>query len=577
MSNHALNKADQPTALAGQPTALLGQPTALLSVFDKSGIVELARGLSELGWCLLSSGGTAQVLAAAGVPVTDVADYTGVPIILGHRVATLHPRIHGGILADRGDPEHRRDLENHDIECIDLVVCNLYPFASEPSIEMIDIGGPALLRAAAKNHAYVGVVTNPGDYTPILTELREASEDTDLCHEGSGRSGLSVATRHRLARAAFAHTAAYDAAIVGWFDSNDPTPTPLRPTLHLALERTEVLRYGENPHQSGARYRAMGRVSLWDRVEQLSGAALSYLNIVDADAAWRLVQDLGELGDLDGIGGGTGGGADGCVEGGASGVADSCAAVIVKHANPCGAAISTSLASAYARAVECDRRSAFGGIVALNQVVDDATVAAIEHAPQADVIVAPGYAPGVVDRLVAKRRATRVLRFVEPEPQDLRGQGVGSELSLRQISDGFLVQQSPRFDSVPSSWQSVSARQLTAAELADAVLAWRVCAHVKSNAVVLAQGGVAWGVGAGQQNRVEAAELAARKAAGRARGGACASDAFYPFADGIHIAADAGVGVVVQPGGSVNDAEIIATADARGLAMLFTNERQFFH
>ena len=582
MSNHALNKADQ-------PTALLGQPTALLSVFDKSGIVELARGLSELGWCLLSSGGTAQVLSAAGVPVTDVADYTGIPIILGHRVATLHPRIHGGILADRGDPEHRRDLETHNIECIDLVVCNLYPFASEPSVEMIDIGGPALLRAAAKNHAYVGVVTNPGDYTPILTELREASQDTDLSHVGSGRSGLSAATRQRLARAAFAHTAAYDAAIVGWFDSSDPAPTPLRPTLHLALERAEVLRYGENPHQSGARYRAMGRVSLWDRVEQLSGAALSYLNIVDADAAWRLVQELGDLDDIGGgasggadscasggAGGGVGG-ADSCVGGGAGGGADSCAAVIVKHANPCGAAISSSLASAYERAVECDRRSAFGGIVALNQVVDDATVAAIEHAPQADVIVAPGYAAGVVDRLVAKRRATRVLRFVEPEPQDRRGQGVGSELSLRQISDGFLVQQSPRFDSLPSSWQTVSARQLTASELTDAVLAWRVCAHVKSNAVVLAQGGVAWGVGAGQQNRVEAAELAARKAAGRARGGACASDAFYPFADGIHIAADAGVGVVVQPGGSVNDAEIIATADERGLAMLFTNERQFFH
>ena len=324
----------------------------MLSVFDKSGIVEFARGLVDLGWELISSGGTAEVISAAGIPVTDVADHTGSPIMLGHRVATLHPRIHGGILADREDPEHQIDLETHNIEVIDLVVGNLYPFRSEPGIEMIDIGGPTLLRSAAKNHAYVGVATNPADYEPILAELRNNHRDTpgdSVAHN----SGLSADTRRRLARAAFAHTAAYDAAIVDWFDSSDPEPTPLRATIHIALERAESLRYGENPHQSGARYRSMGETSMWDQIEQYSGVALSYLNIFDADAAWRLTHELGAF-------------------------ADSCAVAIIKHANPCGAAVAPDLASAYLRAFECDPRSAFGGIVAVNRIVDEPTVEAMQ-------------------------------------------------------------------------------------------------------------------------------------------------------------------------------------------------------
>ena len=517
-------------------TSVVDRRRALMSVYDKTGIVEFAQGLVDLGWELISSGGTAAVISAEGIPVTDVADYTGSPIMLGHRVATLHPRLHGGILADREDPEHQADLENHQIEPIDLVVGNLYPFRSEPGIEMIDIGGPTLLRSAAKNHAYVGVATNPADYDPILDELRA----------NDGETGLSDATRRRLARAAFAHTAAYDAAIVDWFDSSDPQQTPLPPTIHLALERADSLRYGENPHQSGARYRPVGENSIWDQIEQHSGLPLSYLNIFDADAAWRLAHELGDL-------------------------SNDCAVAIIKHANPCGAAVADSLADAYLRAFECDPRSAFGGIVALNRSIDESTVEALESAAQADVIIAPGYEDGAVDRLIAKRRNTRILRAGAPP------QSSATAVSLRQITGGFLVQQHQCFASSPPGWQVVTERRPTETELADAAIAWRVCGHVKSNAVVLVNQGVAWGIGAGQQNRVEAAEIAAKKADGRTRGGACASDAFYPFPDGIHAAADAGAAIIVQPGGSVNDGQTIAAADERGVSMVFTGERQFHH
>ena len=503
---------------------------ALLSVFDKTGIVDLARGLVELGWELISSGGTAARIAEAGLPVTDVADHTGSPIMLGHRVVTLHPRIHGGILADRDDPEHRADLEANDIDPIDLVVGNLYPFRDEPGIEMIDIGGPTMVRAAAKNHPHVGIVVDPTDYATVLDELRSDG-------------WLSDRTRRRLARAAFAHTAAYDAAIVGWLDETDPDAQEgtLPPTLHLAIERAQELRYGENPHQVGARYRSIGEASLWDDAEQLSGVPLSYLNLFDADAAWRLAHDLG----------------------------DRPAVAIIKHANPCGAAVAADLATAYARAFDCDPRSAFGGIVATNRSIDGATVEAMEAAAQADVVIAPGFDDGVVERLIAKRKNTRILRAVAPSPE--RG------LELRQIGGGFLVQDAHHFAATPDQWQVVSQRRPTDAELADAACAWRVCGHVKSNAIVLAKDGVAWGIGACQQNRVEAGQIAAAKADGRAKDGACASDAFYPFADGIHAAADAGAAIIVQPGGSVRDDETIAAADDRGVAMVFTGERHFLH
>ena len=510
---------------------------ALLSVYDKSGVVELARALHELDVELVSSGGTAAAIAEADIPVIDVAEFTGFPPMLGHRVVTLHPKVHGAILADRRDPDHLTDLETHGIELIDIVISNLYPFGADPatfehkahasSIDMIDIGGPTLMRASAKNHEHVTVVVDPDDYELVLAELRKAG-------------ATSPKTRRLLARKAFAHTAAYDAAIVSWMDESPLNDDPLPPTMHLSLERAQDLRYGENPHQQGARYRLIGSRSWWDDVEQHSGVALSYLNLFDADAAWHLVHDLG----------------------------DDPAVAIIKHANPCGVAVAADLATAYQRAFECDSRSAFGGIVALNRVVDMATADAMVEAAQADVVIAPGYDDGVLDALVAKRKNTRLLTA---SPSSM------PELSLRQLSDGFLVQQRHGFASTPDEWEVVTKRQPTAAERADAALAWRVCGHVTSNAIVLAKDGVAWGIGAGQQNRVESGSIAADKAAGRAEGGACASDAFYPFRDGIDNAAAAGVSVVVQPGGSVNDEQTIAAADEHGLAMLFTGERQFKH
>ena len=521
---------------------------ALISVWDKTGVVDFATRLSGLGWEIASSGGTAAALAAAGVPVLAVEDVTGSPEMLDGRVKTLHPRIHGGILADRSKPDHLASLDEHGIAAIDLVVCNLYPFQSDPGPELIDIGGPAMVRAAAKNHGDddggVGVVVDPADYEPVLAELEEAGV-------------LSAATRRRLARAAFAHTAAYDAAIVSWLDepvgdgeieaspgggaSSEPAPLP--PTVHLALERVDECRYGENPHHLGARYRPVGGSTWWDHAYQHSGLALSYLNFFDADAAWRIVHDLGDA------------------EG-------SSAVVIVKHANPCGAAAGDGLADAYQRAYDCDARSAFGGIVAFNKIVDLDTVERIEAAAQADLIIAPGYEDGVVERIEAKRRNTRVLEAPRPDE---------AGISLRQINGGWLVQSPHTFASAPEDWQVVTQRQPTASERADARFAWRVCGHVTSNAIVLARDRTAWGIGAGQQNRVESGELAAAKADGRAAGGACASDAFYPFPDGVEAAAEAGVAVVVQPGGALRDDDVIARANDLGLAMLFTGERQFRH
>ena len=530
---------------------------ALISVYDKTGVVELAAGLVGLGWELIASGGTSRAIGAAGLPVTDVADYTGSPVMLGHRVVTLHPRIHGGILADRDDPGHRADLEANGVEVIDLVVANLYPFEASPGIETIDIGGPTMVRAAAKNHAHVGVVVDPADYEPVLTELRS-----------DGR--LSGATRLSLARRAFAQIAAYDRAIADWFDAASSrsalldeagaaltglaamqtrapaqaeSGTALPDVIRLTLERAETLRYGENPHQQGARYRARGAYGFFDGVVQHGGPALSYLNLMDAEAAWGLAHALG----------------------------DGPAAVIVKHANPCGAAVAGDLVAAYSRAFDCDPRSAFGAVVAVNAVIDEATADAMVAAAQADLVIAPGYAEGVIERLAARRANTRLLEAPAAS-------GHEPAWELRSLGSGDFLAQSPRRLEVdPAGWQVVTARQPTDAEMADAVFAWRVCAHVSSNAVVLARGGVAWGIGAGQQNRVEAGDLAAAKAAGRAAGGACASDGFYPFPDGIHAAADAAAAVVVQPGGSVNDAAVIAAADERNLAMLLTGERQFRH
>lgn len=499
---------------------------ALLSVYDKTGVVELAAGLAGLGWELLASGGTGRSLREAGLAVTDVAEYTGAPSMLGHRVVTLHPKIHGGVLADRSDPVHLAELEEYGIDPIDLVVVNFYPFGSAPDVETIDIGGPALVRAAAKNHAHVGVAVDPAGYGRILDELRSAGE-------------LSDSTRRDLARAAFARTAAYDAAVADWFDAPDGAPDLLPPALRLTLERAEALRYGENPHQTAARYRLAGAAEWWDGAALLGGSPLSYLNLLDASAAWALVHELGERP----------------------------AAAVIKHASPCGAAAGQEVAGAYRRAVECDRRAAFGGVVALNRTVDAETAALMEEAPQADVVIAPGFAEGAVERILARRANTRLLQAPPPAPP-LR--------TVRQVDGGWLVQSAPRPGQGRGGWRVVTERGPEGCE-DDAELAWTVCGYALSNAAVMAKDGAAWGIGSGQQDRVGAVELAAAKAAGRAEGGVCASDGFFPFPDGVEAAARAGVGLVIQPGGSVNDAAVIEAADRLGLAMVFTGERRFRH
>jgi phosphoribosylaminoimidazolecarboxamide formyltransferase/IMP cyclohydrolase len=498
---------------------------ALLSVYDKTGVVDLAEGLVGLGWDLVSSGGTATAIAAAGLPVVEVAAVTGAPEMLGGRVKTLHPKIHGGILADRSNPDHLADLEAREITPIDLVVANLYPFSSDPGIELIDIGGPTMVRAAAKNHAHVGIVVDPSAYGDVLAELR-------------ADGALSDVTRKRLARAAFAHTAAYDAAIVAWFDDEDGASDPLPSTLNLAAQRVQDLRYGENPHQVGARYRQAGERSWWDDATQHGGKELSYLNLYDAEAAWRLVHELG----------------------------DGPAAVVIKHANPCGAAVADDLTTAYRLAHECDTVSAFGGIVAVNQPLPVSLAEAL--APVfTEVVIAPGYEDGALEVLAARKN----LRILEAQPPGPPG------LQVRTIDGGFLVQSPDPVTVDRSVWTVPTKRQPTDEEWRDVDLAWRLVARVGSNAIVLVKDGQAVGIGAGQQNRRDAGRIAADKADGRARGGAYASDAFFPFPDGLDGAVEAGAAVVIQPGGAMRDEDVVAAADEQGLAMVLTGERHFRH
>jgi phosphoribosylaminoimidazolecarboxamide formyltransferase/IMP cyclohydrolase len=493
---------------------------ALLSVYDKTGIVDLARRLSELGVELISSGGTAAAIAEAGLPVTDVADHTGYPAMLGHRVVTLHPKVHGGILADRDDPAHRADLDRFDIPTIDIVVGNLYPFGSDPSIELIDIGGPAMVRAAAKNFAHVAVIVDPGDYDEVLGQLALTGKLTD-------------GVRRRLARKAFAHTAAYDASIVEWFDAEETLPD----TLHVSATRAQSLRYGENPHQIGARY-TFGD-SCWDSAVQHGGKEMSYLNVYDADAAWRTVWSLG----------------------------DDPAVAIIKHANPCGVAVNAEQAVAYQQAHECDPDAAYGGIVAVNRPLSLAMAEALVPI-FTEVVVAPGYEDGALELLLTKKKQLRVLTAVPPKMP---------ELEIRTIEGGLLVQTPDRVSLDRTEWTVSTKREPTAGEWRDLELAWRVAARTTSNTIVLVKDGVAVGIGAGQQKRVDAGKIAAMKADGRAKGGACASDAFFPFRDGLDAAIEAGATAVIQPGGSIRDQEVIDAADEAGLAMVFTGERHFKH
>ncbi len=495
---------------------------ALLSVFDKTGIVELAGALHEQGVELVSSGGTAKALADAGIPVVGVEEVTGAPEMLDHRVVTLHPAIHAGILADLDRPTHRADLERAGIAPFELVVVNLYPFAAQPGIETIDIGGPTMVRAAAKNHAWVTVITDPAQYVPILAEMRANS------------GAISLATRRSCALDAFAHTAAFDAAVVSWMQGD----TVLPKHLIVALEKAQDLRYGENPHQSGARYRTVSQRGWWDDAVQHGGKELSYLNLFDTEAAWRLVHDLG----------------------------DSPAAAIIKHATPCGAAVADDIAAAYRGAHECDPTSAFGGIVALNRVVTVSLAEAL--APVfTEVVVAPGYEPAALDILLAKK-SLRVLEASAPRKLPV---------DVRSIDGGLLAQEPDVLSIDRSEWKVVTRVSPSDAQWRDLELAWRVCAYVKSNAVVLVADGKTVGAGGGQTSRVDAAEIAVRKAEGRALGGAAASDAFFPFRDGLDVVAAAGVRAVVQPGGSVRDEEVIAAADEHGLAMVFTGRRHFRH
>ncbi len=500
---------------------------ALVSVSDKSGVTELARGLVDLGYEVVSTGNTLKALESEGVPVTAVSDVTGFPEILGGRVKTLHPAIHGGVLAKR-TAEHTREIAAHGIAPVDIVVSNLYPFretvarpgvTDDEALEQIDIGGPAMIRAAAKNHPSVVVVVDPRDYASVLAELRD---------------GISEERRRGLAIKAFAHTAAYDAAIVAWLQREDPLPR----YLNLALTREQDLRYGENPHQAGARYRYVAETSVWDGMIQHSGQPLSYLNLFDAEAAWRLAHEL-----------------------------PATACVIVKHANACGAAVTGDLLTAYERAFAADPKSAFGGVVALPGFVDMTLAERLAANPKADVIVSQGYAAEALDLLARKRKNTRVLEMAPPGP---------SGLDVRRLDGGLLVQRPDEVEE-RSCWQVVSRRQPNESEWLDLEVAYRICARTSSNAIVLVKDGVAVGVGAGQQSRVDAVEIAARKANGRAAGGACASDAFFPFRDGLDAAAAAGVTVVVQPGGSIRDDEIFAAADELGLAMVVTGYRHFRH
>ena len=504
-------------------------PLALLSVYDKTGIVELAECLHRAGWTLISSGGTATAIAQAGTPVTDLADLTGLPAILDHRVVTLHPKVHGGLLADPTNPSHRADMAEHGIEAIDLVVVNLYPFDQQPSIEQIDIGGPAMVRAAAKNHAHVAVVVRPADYQTVADEI-ESSQ------------AISVATRRALAATAFRVIAHYDQLIADWFEAapDDPVsaqPSPLPDRLLLELVKQQPLRYGENPHQAGARYLRTGQRSWWDDAVQHGGKELSYLNVYDTEAAWKLVHRFEQP-----------------------------ACVIVKHANPCGVAVAMDIATAYQRANDCDQVSAFGGIVAVNRPVTAAMATAL--APVfTEVVVAPSFEPEAL-AILAKKANLRTLSGPQP---------YGLDLDIRSVDGGLLIQQTDVPGTNRPDWVVVTTAQPTESDWADLQFAWTVCAAVSSNAILFAKDLQAFGIGAGQQNRLDSARIAADRAAGRAAGGACASDAFFPFRDGLDAVAAAGVRSVIQPGGSMRDDEVISAANEHGMVMVFTGQRHFRH
>ena len=506
---------------------------ALISVYDKTGVVELARALQEAGYGLVSTGGTHRTLTEAGLSVEQLSDVTGSPEMLDGRVKTLHPVVHGGLLARRDLPEHMAELEAHGIETIDVLVGNLYPFeatvsregvADQDVLENIDIGGPTMLRAAAKNHPAVTVVVDPADFGWVAERILAG--------------GTTLEERRRLAATAFAHVAFYDSLVAGWMrGSEEPFPKELT----VGVRRVSELRYGENPHQRGALYADAPSRGGVVAAEQLHGKELSYNNILDADAAWRAANEFPEQ-----------------------------AVAVIKHTNPCGLAVHADQAEAYRRAFDGDPVSAYGGILGFNRPVTAEAAEALRRV-FFEVIVAPGYEDAALETLMRKRDL-RILLVPETPSGGRRGGAAGAAgVGRAAAADGGHAGRGP------SAWRVVTERSPSESELADLAFAWRAAKHIKSNTIVLAKGQALVGMGAGQPNRVNSVHLAARAAGERAKGTVLASDAFFPFADGLELAAESGITAVVQPGGSIRDDEVIAAADKAGLAMVFTTIRHFLH
>ncbi len=513
---------------------------ALISVSDKTGVVDFARGLVSLEFRLLSTGGTAKLLADNGVPVTEVSQYTGFPEMLDGRVKTLHPKVHGGILARRDFPEHMNAIEQAGIGTIDLVVVNLYPFAQtvakpncslDEAIENIDIGGPTMVRAAAKNYVHVAVVTDPSDYARVFAELRAA-----------GRT--SVETRFRLARKAFSHTAAYDGAISNYLTARDSSGSAqaFPDQINFSFRKVQDLRYGENPHQAAAFYRDLNPVAgSLSTYRQLQGKELSFNNLADSDAAWECVKTFEQL-----------------------------ACVIVKHANPCGVAIAENASEAYGRAFATDPTSAFGGIIAFNREVDETCAQAVTR-QFVEVLIAPGFTGGALAVLASKVnvRVLEIALSAHSNPHD-----------SKRVGGGLLMQTPDAKNVAAKEVKIVTRAQPSQSQLQDLLFAWRVTKYVKSNAIVFCKDGHTVGVGAGQMSRVDSARMAAIKAENEGLtfvNSVVASDAFFPFRDGLDVVAKAGATAVIQPGGSMRDDEVIAAANEHDIAMVFTGVRHFRH
>ncbi|MHB1304166.1 MAG: bifunctional phosphoribosylaminoimidazolecarboxamide formyltransferase/IMP cyclohydrolase [Acidiphilium sp.] len=506
---------------------------ALISVSDKSGLIELGRALAEKGVEILSTGGSARALREAGVPVVEVADYTGVPEMLGGRVKTLVPKIHGGLLGRRDLPDHVAQMERHGIPPIDLLAVNLYPFEAtvargagfEDCVENIDIGGPALIRAAAKNHDAVAVLTDPAQYAEIITALEAG--------------GTTQEQRRRLAATAYARTAAYDTAIAGWFAGRNGAKESFPDRLAIAATKRQALRYGENPHQSAAFYITDDRPGV-ATARQLQGKELSYNNINDTDAAYECVAEF-----------------------------ERPTVVIVKHANPCGVAVGRDIADAWDRALACDPVSAFGGIIAVNRTLD-AEAAGKMAAIFSEVIIAPDATEEAIALLAKKKNLRLLLAGGLPDP-------ASSGIAYRSVAGGCLVQSRDAGRIGRDELKTVTQRAPSNAEFDDLLFAFRIAKHVKSNAIVYAKSGATTGIGAGQMSRVDSSRIAALKGGDRIPGSVVASDAFFPFADGLEAAIEAGATAVIQPGGSIRDNEVIDAADKAGIAMVFTGMRHFRH